>query len=118
MAVVPAADWYGIVPPLPAARLVAVPDVKPAAVPVIFVPTKAEGVSRFGVTRVGEMANTAAPLPVSSVSAPDRFAEVNVPREVALPAEVTAPERLALVVTVAALPVMLVMVKVLSADKS
>ncbi len=49
---------------------------------------------------------TAEPVPVSSVSAVRRLEEVKEPREVALPTEVTAPVRLALVVTVAALPPM------------
>ena len=56
----------------------------------------------MGVTRVGEVANTAAPLPVSSVSAAERLAEEKEPSEVALPTDVTAPVRLALVTTVAA----------------
>ena len=56
----------------------------------------------MGVTRVGEVANTAAPLPVSSVSAAERLAEEKEPSEVALPTEVIAPVRLALVTTVAA----------------
>jgi hypothetical protein len=61
-----------------------------------------EGVPRIGVTRVGEVANTAAPLPVSSVSAAERLAEEKEPSEVALPIDVIAPVRLALVTTVAA----------------
>ena len=56
----------------------------------------------MGVTRVGDVANTAAPLPVSSVSAAERLAEENEPSEVALPTDVIAPVRLALVTTVAA----------------
>lgn len=52
-----------------AAAVVALPAVKPAAVPVMFVPTKAVGVPKAGVTSVGLVANTAAPVPVSSVSA-------------------------------------------------
>ena len=72
------------------------------AVPLAFVRTTADGVPRFGVTRVGLVANTAAPLPVSSVSAAERLAEEKEPREVALPTDVTAPVRLALVTTVAA----------------
>ena len=50
-----------------------------------------------GVTRVGEVANTATPEPVSSLTAPNKLAEVKVPNEVALPDEVTAPVKLALV---------------------
>jgi hypothetical protein len=67
--------------------------------------------------KVGALANTAAPVPVSSLSAVRRFAEVKVPREVVFPTEVMAPVRLAFVVTVpavrpAAVPVMLVPTKV------
>ena len=54
------------------------------------------------MTRVGDVANTAAPLPVSSVSAAERLAEEKEPSEVALPIDVIAPVRLALVTTVAA----------------
>ena len=49
--------------------MVARPAVKPAAVPVIFVPTKVDGVPRLGVTRVGEVAKTKAPVPVVPVAA-------------------------------------------------
>ena len=80
--------------PVRFALVVTLPAVKPAAVPVMLVPTRAEGVPRFGVTRVGLVANTAAPLPVSSVSAPAKSAELNDPREVAVPTDVTAPVRL------------------------
>ena len=71
------------------------------------------GVPKMGVTRVGLVAKTAAPLPVSSVNAAAKLADVNDPKEVALPTEVTMPVRLALVVTVpavklAAVPVMFV----------
>ena len=37
----------------------------PEAVPVILVPTKALGVPKFGVVRVGEVANTILPEPVT-----------------------------------------------------
>ena len=84
--------------------MVTAPAVRDAAVPEIFVPTNVDGVPRFGVVKTGLVANTAAPLPVSSVRAPERFAEENEPREVALPEEVTTPVRLAFVVTVAAFP--------------
>lgn len=104
IAVVPAADWYGIDPPRPPARLVDVPEVNPAAVPVIFVPTNAEGVPSAGVTKVGEDAKTAAPVPVSSVNAPNKLAEVNEPSEAVLPKEVTMPIKFAFVVTVEAFP--------------
>ena len=43
--------------------------VKAVAVPVILVPTRADGVPRAGVTKVGLVANTLAPVPVSSVRA-------------------------------------------------
>ena len=67
-----------------------------------MVKTIAEGVPKAGVTRVGEVANTLAPVPVSSVSAVASWAEVNEPSEAALPTEVTAPVKLAFVVTVVA----------------
>ena len=51
---------------------------------------------RTGVTRVGEVAKTVTPVPVSSVNAPDKLAELNEPNVVALPVEVTAPVRFAL----------------------
>jgi hypothetical protein len=63
-----------------------------------------DGVPRAGVTKAGLVANTALPEPVSSVKAPARLAEVKEPKEVALPTEVIAPVRLALVTTVVALP--------------
>jgi hypothetical protein len=52
----------------------------------------------FGVTSVGVLANTAAPVPVSSDKALNKLAEVKEPNNVALPDEVTAPVKLALVV--------------------
>ncbi len=70
--------------------------------PVAFVKVALVGVPRIGVTRVGDVANTAEPLPVSSVKAPARLDELNEPKEVALPTEVTAPVKLALVVTLPA----------------
>jgi hypothetical protein len=84
--------------------------------PVAFVKVALVGVPRIGVTRVGEVAKTADPVPVSSVKAPKRLAELNDPKEVALPTEVTAPVKLALVVTLPAVkpeavPVMFVPTK-------
>jgi hypothetical protein len=81
--------------------------------PVALVRVPDVGVPRIGVTNVGLVAKTAAPVPVSSVSAVKRFEEVKLPSTVALPVDVTAPVRLALVVTVPAVklapvPVMLV----------
>lgn len=54
--------------------------------PVALVNTTALGVPRAGVTRVGELAKTAAPVPVSSVRAVAKFAEVGVVNHVAIPA--------------------------------
>jgi hypothetical protein len=88
--------------PVKLALVVTLPAVKPEAVPVMFVPTKADGVPRAGVTRVGLVAKTADPVPVSSVNAASKFAELNDPKDVALPTEVTAPVRLAFVVTLPA----------------
>jgi len=53
--------------------------------PVKFVATPAEGVPRSGVTNVGELANTKAPDPVSSVTAEAKLAELGVPKKVATP---------------------------------
>jgi hypothetical protein len=103
------------------ARAVATPVPKPdtpVAIgrPVAFVRVTLVGVPRIGVTKVGEVANTAEPLPVSSVKAPARLEELNEPKDVALPTEVTAPVKLALVVTLPAVrpeavPVMFVPTK-------
>jgi len=84
--------------------------------PVAFVKVALVGVPRIGVTSVGEVAKTADPVPVSSVKAPKRLAELNEPKDVALPTEVTAPVKLALVVTLPAVrpeavPVMFVPTK-------
>ena len=70
--------------------------------PVALVNVALVGVPRMGVTNVGDVAKTANPVPVSSVKAPKRFAELNEPREVALPTEVIAPVKLAFVVTLPA----------------
>ena len=51
--------------------------------PVRLVATPAEGVPIFGVTSVGDVAKTAAPVPVSSVNAPRRFALEGVAKNVA-----------------------------------
>ena len=45
----------------------ATPAVKPAAVPVAFVRTTADGVPRAGVTNVGDVAHTAEPVPVTGI---------------------------------------------------
>lgn len=77
--------------PVRLAFVVTLPAVRPEAVPVMFVPTRVEGVPRLGVTRMGLLAKTFAPLPVSSVKAPAKSEDVNEPREVTVPTEVTAP---------------------------
>lgn len=55
-----------------AAAVVAVaalpPMLKPAAVPVMFVPTRAEGVPKAGVTNVGLVLRTLLPVPVEVVT--------------------------------------------------
>ena len=51
-----------------------------------------------GVTRVGVLANTSAPVPVSSVTAEARFAEEGVPKNVATP--VPKPETSLAILTV------------------
>jgi hypothetical protein len=103
------------------ARKVATPVPRPdtpvaIGSPVAFVKVALVGVPRIGVTKVGEVANTAEPLPVSSVKAPARLEELNEPKDVALPTEVIAPVKLALVVTLPAVrpeavPVMFVPTK-------
>jgi hypothetical protein len=72
------------------ARKVATPVPKPETPveignPVAFVSVAADGVPNAGVTNVGEVAKTANPVPVSSVSAAARFAELGVPRKAATP---------------------------------
>ena len=73
------------------------PILNPAAVPVMLVPTSVAGVPKFGATKVGLVANTATPVPVSSVKAVAKAEEVKEPNEVALPLEVIAPVKFALV---------------------
>ena len=102
--------------PVKLAFVVTLPAVNPEAVPVMFVPTNAEGVPSAGVTNVGLVANTAEPVPVSSVKAPAKLAELNEPSTVALPVDVTAPVKFAFVVTLPAVrpeavPVMFVPTK-------
>ena len=69
--------------PVKLAFVVTLPAVKPEAVPVMLVPTSAEGVPSAGVTKVGLVAKTNAPVPVSSVTAAARLAELGVARKVA-----------------------------------
>jgi hypothetical protein len=82
----------------------AVDNAAGAGIPVQLAKLPDVGVPSNGVTRVGLVANTLAPDPVSSVRAVANWAEVNEPKEAALPTEVTIPVRLAFVTTVAALP--------------
>jgi hypothetical protein len=53
--------------------------------PVALVNVALVGVPNTGVTKVGEVANTAEPVPVSSVKAERRLAELGVARKVATP---------------------------------
>ena len=99
------------VPPLATGSVPVTPVV--SGKPVALVKTRAVGVPRAGVTSVGLVANTLAPVPVSSVKAAAKLADVNEPREVALPTLVTAPVKSAFVVTLlavkaVAVPVMFV----------
>ena len=59
---------------------------------------------KTGVTKVGDVANTATPVPVSSDKAVAKLADVNEPNDVAFPVDVTAPVKFALVTTVVAFP--------------
>jgi hypothetical protein len=54
--------------------------------PVALVKVADDGVPRAGVTNVGLLANTKAPVPVSSDTAAARLAELGVPKKVATPA--------------------------------
>jgi hypothetical protein len=71
------------VPPFAIGRVPVTPVVK--GKPVAFVRVPLVGVPRIGVTKVGEVANTNAPVPVSSVTAAERFALDGVARKVAMP---------------------------------
>lgn len=53
--------------PVRLALVVTFPAVRLAAVPVMLVPTRAEGVPSAGVISVGESARTGAPVPVAVV---------------------------------------------------
>ena len=86
------------------------PKVKAGMVPTL------DGLPSAGVTNVGLVANTAEPVPVSSVKALAKLAELNEPSSVALPVDVTAPVKFAFVVTLpavnpAAVPVMFVPIR-------
>jgi hypothetical protein len=72
------------------ARKVATPVPKPdtpvlIGKPVALVKVALVGVPRIGVTKVGDVAKTFEPVPVSSVKAAARFADDGVPRKVATP---------------------------------
>ena len=58
------------------------------AVPVRLVTTPEDGVPNAGETRVGDVANTFAPVPVSSVSAVSNCSEVKEPNTAAFPTDV------------------------------
>ena len=58
-----------------------------------------------GVTRVGLVANTATPVPVSSVSAVARLAELKEPNDVVVLLDVIAPVKLGILVVEVAVPV-------------
>lgn len=58
-------------------------EVVPSTVQLLNVPDV--GVPRTGVTKVGLVAKTNAPVPVSSVTAAAKFADDGVPRNVAIP---------------------------------
>ena len=70
-------------PPFPTGSVPVTPVVR--GKPVAFVRTPADGVPRFGVTRVGDVAKTIDPVPVSSVTAAIAFALEGVARNVATP---------------------------------
>lgn len=55
------------------------PMLNPDAVPVMFVPTKADGVPKSGVTRVGLLDSTTLPVPVEVVTPVPPFATGSVP---------------------------------------
>lgn len=78
-----------VAPAAAAALKLVVPDVEPLKL--------APPPPIVGVVNDGEVAKTAAPVPVSSVNAPRSCDDVKEPRDVALPTEVTAPVKLALV---------------------
>ena len=59
--------------------MVTFPAVKPAAVPVIFVPIKKVGVSKAGVIRIGEVDKTTLPVPVEFVTPVPPFATATTP---------------------------------------
>jgi hypothetical protein len=75
--------------PVKFALVVTLPAVRPEAVPVTLVMTPDAGVPRAGVTNVGDVANTADPVPVSLVSAVSNCNDVKDPKTAAFPTDVT-----------------------------
>ena len=71
--------------PVKLALVTAEPAIRPKAVPVMFVATMAVGVPKLGVTKVGLVANTNEPVPVSSVTAARKLVDEGVPKNVAMP---------------------------------
>jgi hypothetical protein len=71
------------VPPLATGSVPVTPVVK--GKPVALVKVADAGVPSVGVTKVGEVANTKAPVPVSSDTAVAKLADDGVPRKVATP---------------------------------
>ena len=65
--------------PVRLALVVTLPAVRPAAVPVMFVPINALGVPSAGVTSVGLVDNTVEPVPVLVVTPVPPLATGNVP---------------------------------------
>jgi hypothetical protein len=68
---------------IPLANVVPAKDA--AGKPVVLVKVPDVGVPRIGVTRVGVLANTLAPVPVSSVKAAAKLADVGVAKKVPTP---------------------------------
>ena len=82
-AILAAAKVVWPVPPLAIGSVPVTPVV--SGKPVRLVATPDAGVPSAGVTKVGELANTNAPVPVSSVTALAKFALDGVPKNVATP---------------------------------
>lgn len=77
--------------PVRLALVVTLPAVSPDAVPVIFVPTRAEGVPSAGVTSVGEVLRTTLPVPVLVTTPVPPLATASVPASVIVPVLVIGP---------------------------
>jgi hypothetical protein len=91
--VVPVPVWLAMPVALPTevmgpvrlAFVVTLPAVSPEAVPVMLVPTNADGVPRSGVTRVGLMDNTTDPVPVLVFTPVPPLATFRIPDRVIAP---------------------------------